>query len=102
MHAGDPTLATRLNALCQSISAPTLAKMGVVPETFVSNVVGTRNFYTHAGGDVKSKKRPAEGKEMFLLNQRMRALLRGAMLIHLGLPENQIAEVLCRGATKWQ
>lgn len=101
MHAGDPTLATRLTALCQLISAPTLATMGIVPETFISNVVVTRNFYTHAGSDVKSKK-PVKGKEMFLLNQRMRALLRGAMLLHLGLPENQIGEVLARQATKWQ
>jgi hypothetical protein len=102
MHAGDPTLATRLTALCQSISAPTLAKMGIAPETFISSVVVTRNFYTHAGSGVKSKKKPVEGKEMFLLNQRMRALLRGAMLLHLGLPENQIAEVLARQATEWQ
>jgi hypothetical protein len=102
MHAGDPTLATRLTALCQSINAPTLAKMGIVPETFIPNVVVTRNFYTHAGSDVKSKKKPVKGKELFLLNQRMRALLRGAMLLHLDLPENQITEVLAREATKWQ
>jgi hypothetical protein len=102
MHAGDPTLATRLTALCQSISAPTLAKIGIVPETFISKVVVTRNFYTHAGSGVRSNKKPADGKEMFLLNQRMRALLRGAMLLHLGLPESQIADVLARDATKWQ
>jgi len=102
MHAGDPTLATRLAGLCQAISAPTLAGMGIVPEAFISSVVVTRNFYTHAGGTGKSKKKPVQGKEMFLLNQRMRALLRGAMLLHLGIPESQIAEVLAREATKWQ
>ena len=101
MHADDPTLATRLTALSQLISAPTLAKMGIVPETFISAVVVTRNFYTHAGRE-ESKKKPAKGKEMFLLNQRMRALLRGAMLLHLDLPESQIAEVLIRDATKWR
>jgi hypothetical protein len=102
MHAGDPTLATRLTALCQSIGAPTLTQMGIVPETFISNVVVTRNFYTHAGSGQKHRKKPAQGKEMFLLNQKMRALLRGAMLLHLRLPENQIADVLAREATKWQ
>ncbi|HTP89121.1 MAG TPA: HEPN domain-containing protein, partial [Bryobacteraceae bacterium] len=96
------TLTTRLTALCQSISAPALAKMGIIPETFISNVVVTRNFYTHAGSGARSKKKPVKSREMFLLNQRMRALLRGAMLLHLGLPENQIAEVLARDATKWQ
>ena len=102
MHAGDPTLATRLTALCQSISAPTLAKMGIVPETFISNVVVTRNFYTHLGNGGKSKRKPVKGKEMFLLNQTMRALLRGMMLLHLGFRENQIAEVLVRDATQWR
>ncbi len=102
MHAGDPTLAARLTALCQSISAPALAKMGIIPKTSISDVVVTRNFYTHAGSGVKSKKKPVKSREMFLLNQRMRALLRGAMLLHLGLPENHIAEVLARDATKWQ
>lgn len=102
MHAGDPTLATRLTALCGSIGAPTLTQMGIVPETFISNVVVTRNFCTHAGSGEKLKKKPVNGKEMSLLNQRMRALLRGAMLLDLGLAENQIAEVLAREATKWQ
>lgn len=101
MHAGDPTLASRLAALCQSLSAPTLARMEILPETFVSNVVVTRNFYTHAGSAVKSKKQPLRGKELFLLNQKMRAVLRGVMLLHLSFPENQIAEVLARDATKW-
>jgi hypothetical protein len=102
MHANDPTLAVRLTKLCQSLSAETLTRMGIDPATFVSNVVVTRNFYTHAGsGARKSKKAPLQGKDMFLLNQKMRALLRGAMLIHLGLPEAQMADVLVRQATKW-
>ncbi len=61
-----------------SISVSTLAKMGIVPETFISNVVVTRNFYTHAGSGIKAKKKPVMGKQMFLLNQKVRALLRGA------------------------
>jgi hypothetical protein len=101
MHAGDPTFAVRLTALCHSISVPTLADMGIVPETFTSNVVVTRNFYTHTGGVENPRKKPVKGKEMFLLNQKMRALLRGAMLLHLGIPESQIAEVLAREARKW-
>jgi hypothetical protein len=88
--------------LCQAISASTLAGMGIVPEAFISTVVVTRNFYTHAGSTGKSKKKPVQGKEMFLLNQKMRALLRGGLLLHLGIPESHIAEVIAREATKWQ
>jgi ApeA N-terminal domain 1 len=102
MHAGDPTLATRLAALCQSFSDATLANMGIVPDAFVSAVVVTRNFYTHAGSGERPNKKPVKGKEMFLLNQKMRSLLRGVMLLHLGLPESRIAEVLNRDATVWQ
>ena len=81
---------------------PTLAGMRIVPEAFIADVVVSRNFYTHAGSTSKSKKKPVQGKEMFLLNQRMRALLRGAMLLYLGIPESQIAEVLAREASKWR
>ena len=101
-HAGEPELAQRLAALCQLITAPTLERMGIVPETFISKVKDTRNFYTHAGGSVRSNKKPVEGKELFLLNQKMRAVLRCVMLLFLGLPEKQIADVIVRDATKWQ
>jgi hypothetical protein len=101
MHAGDPNLAARLTGLCQLISEPTLSEMGIVLETFISNVVVTRNFYTHAGSGKESKRKPLTGKAMFLLNQKMRCLLRGVMLLYLGLPESQIAEILKREARKW-
>jgi hypothetical protein len=102
MHANDPTLAARLAALCQSLSGATLSQMGIDPATFASNVKDTRNFYTHAGGAKRRSKRPSiKGIDMFLLNQKMRALLRGVMLLHLGFPEAQIAGVLAREATEW-
>lgn len=103
-HANEPTLASRLAELCSRISAETLSKMAIDPQAFVSNIVVTRNFYTHAGsGERRLRKRaPIEGKELFLLNRKMGALLRGALLLHLELPEKQLSEPLIREATRWR
>ena len=98
-HANDPAFASRLTALCQRISRPLLQRMGIDPDQFVADVVAARNFYTHTGSKARSKKIPEPGLELFLLNQKMRALLRGALLLHLGLPEGQVSDVLEREAT---
>jgi hypothetical protein len=98
-HANDPAFASRLTALCQRISGPLLGRMGIDPAQFVADVVATRNFYTHTGGKAHQKRIPEPGLELFLLNQKMRALLRGALLLNLGLPEGQVSDVLEREAT---
>jgi hypothetical protein len=41
------------------------------------------------------------GRDLFLMNQKMRSLLRGAPLLHLGLPEGQISNVMEREATRY-
>lgn len=96
-----PTLAERLAALCDRFTASTLTNMKVDPATFTSNVVVARNFLTHAGGSEKPNKKPFKGKDLFLLNQKMRVVLRGAILLHLDIPEPKIADVLSREANKW-
>jgi hypothetical protein len=101
-HVNDPTFASRLTALCQRISDPLLQRMGISPPEFVRDVVATRNFYTHTGSRTRSQQRTQiSGKELFLLSQKMRALLRGVLLLHLGVPEPQLADVLEREATRW-
>jgi hypothetical protein len=95
-------LAARLTALCQRFSQGTLSSMKVDAATFTSNVVVTRNFLTHAGGSVKPNKKPVKGKDLFLLNQKMRSVLRGSMLLHLGMPEAKITDILVREANKWK
>jgi hypothetical protein len=102
-HANDPTFASRLTELCGRISSLTLQKMKIEPAEFVANVVTTRNFYTHAGGrpEERRKKKLVNGTELFLLNQKMRSLLRGVLLLRLGIPEEQISAALVREATRW-
>jgi hypothetical protein len=94
--------ASRLNALCKRISAPLLQRMGIDPDQFVKDVRNTRNFHTHTGSNPPSHTgTPISGKDLFLLSQKMRALLRGVLLLHLGLPEAQVSDVLEREATRW-
>jgi hypothetical protein len=74
--------------------------MRIVPEEFISQVVRMRNLLTHAGDPNEEKREPLPGGDLVMLSQKMRALLRGVFLLHLGLPESQIADVVTREATK--
>jgi len=101
-HVNDPTFAFRLTALCGRLTPLLLKRMKIDPPTFVRDVVATRNFYTHTGSKPrKQQSTPISGKDLFLLSQKMRALLRGVLLLHLGLPEAQLSDALEREATRW-
>jgi hypothetical protein len=104
-HANDPTFSSRLAELCARINASLLARMTIDPEQFVADVVVTRNFYTHAGSSARARRKkrtPLSGKELFFLNQKMRSLVRGVLLLHLEIPEEQMSALLIREATRWR
>jgi hypothetical protein len=97
------TFGTRLHELCDRLNRSLLARMQIDPTSFVPTVVATRNFYTHTGSSTRvgGKALPIEGRKLFLLNQKMRALLRGVMLLDLAIPEEQLSDLLVREATRW-
>ena len=101
--ANEPPFRLRLREICSRFSEFQLGMMGIATEEFIADVVATRNFYTHAGSkqSTKRKRPPSEQAALLYLNQKMRALLRGALLLHLSLPEGQIAVQLQREATRW-
>jgi hypothetical protein len=102
-HANDPTFASRLTALCSRLSVFLLQQMGIDMATFPAEIAATRNFYTHAGNKLSHRRiQPVSGTAVFFLNQKLRALLRALLLLHLGLPETQISSLISREATKWQ
>jgi hypothetical protein len=102
-YANEPTFASRLKEICQRVSGPLLNRMEIDPEEFASNIVATRNFYTHAGSTQAQKRRkPVSGFDLFLLNKKMQSILRAALLLHLGIPEAQFERVLVREATRWR
>jgi hypothetical protein len=104
-HANEPTFSTRLSELCARLSAGLLARMQIEPAQFVPSIAATRNFYTHAGGADASKRasrRLASISDLFIANQKMRSLLRGILLLHVGVPEGKFADLLVREITRWR
>ena len=101
-YCNQTSFRSRLKELCGRISQSTLGDMKIDPEAFAVSVMNTRNFFTHAGGSSDEKKEPLRGGELFLLSQKMRALLRGVFLLHLGFPEPQFKDLIVREATKWK
>lgn len=101
-YCNQTSFRSRLKELCGRISQSTLDDMKIDPDAFAASVMNTRNFFTHAGGSSGEKKEPLRGGELFLLSQKMRALLRGVFLLHLGFPEPQFKDLIIREATKWR
>ena len=102
-HANDPTFALRLHQLCHSIGDSLLSEMKINCEDFVPSVVKTRNFYTHTGtAESRRGKAALSISDIFLLNQKMRALLRGLLLQHIEIPASQWSELVKREATRWR
>jgi hypothetical protein len=102
--ANEPSFASRLEELCGRLSVSVLNEMGIEVAIFTRQVVATRNFYTHAGSKISSRRKvpPLTGPAVFYLNQKLRALLRAVLLLHLGLPEQQITTLATREATRWR
>jgi len=69
--------------------------------TFTSQVLQTRNYFTH----LESRKGPSVvdgGKDLFLLNQRIHAFLRCVMLIDIGVLEQVLREPILHHSTRWK
>ena len=100
MQALDPTFKTRLTELCEQLTSVMLMRMGIVLPDFVDDVANSRNFLTHTGkSDLQVKKKTAmSSRELLYANQKLRALLRAVLLLHVGVPESQFSEVIARTA----
>jgi hypothetical protein len=83
-NSNQTSFRSRLYELCDRLSKETIAEMKIDPEAFAASVVDTRNFFTHAGGSPNEKKEPLRGGNLFLLSQKMRALLRGVFFLRNG------------------
>jgi ApeA N-terminal domain 1 len=103
-HANDLTFAGRLSELCSRMSGALLDRVAINPEEFVSAVVAVRNFYTHAGSTMRNNQNnnPMSAKDLFFLSQKMNFLLRGTLLLYLGIEEKQFSDVLTHQTTRWK
>jgi hypothetical protein len=97
----DVNFANRIKALLASISDQHRKQLiGDDSQQFVNTLRDTRNYFTHVGG--KKKAGVLRGmSELFLFSQKLHALLRLLMLIHIGLPEDQVFEPVLRQSRKW-
>jgi hypothetical protein len=79
-------------------------RVEIDPEEFASAVVAVRNFYTHAGSTMRNNqnRNPVSAKDLFFLSQQMSFLLRGALLLYLGIEEKQFSDVLVHQTTRWK
>jgi hypothetical protein len=69
--------------------------------TFTSQVLQTRNYFTHLGSR-KGASVVDGGKDLFLLNQRIHAFLRCVMLIDIGVSEQVLREPILHHSTRWK
>lgn len=95
-YLGEPSFRTRLTELLNFLSNQVSTKLCVEVNTFVSQVVNTRNYLTHPGSTNSRKRDIASGMSLVLLNQRLRAILRGLVVCHLKIPHEQADNVLVR------
>jgi ApeA N-terminal domain 1 len=60
--------------------------------TFVKNIVNTRNYLTHYDEDLKDK--AVQGEGLYYLNERLKLFLIILLLDQLGIPRNDIFEII--------
>jgi hypothetical protein len=84
-----------------NIFTPAIARQLVGErDAFTTKIIQTRDYYTHRGNPKESSAAKTI-KELFLLNKRLHAFLRGAMLIDLAIPEEAFSQAVVHQATKW-
>ena len=95
------SFAARINELLAGISDDHRKELiGDDAKKFVSTLRDTRNHFTHVGG--KKKASVLTGmSELFLFSQKLHALLRLVMLVHIGLPEDQVFDPIFQQSRKW-
>ena len=100
VHANEPDFRFRIMALLSRISEDHRKKLLGDVEEFEKNLRQTRNYFTHVGTK-KKKNVLTETSELFLFSQKLHALLRLLILIHIGLPENEVFEPVLHQARRY-
>jgi hypothetical protein len=99
-HANEPNFKERIKRLFSRISEQNLRRLLGDPGEFEQTLRQTRNFFTHPGIKKQSKVL-TDPKDIFLFNQKLHALLRLLVLIHLGFPERSAIEATIEQSLRW-
>jgi ApeA N-terminal domain 1 len=97
--ANGPTFHDRIERLLNRLPAALVEKLLGNPKEFEQALRQTRNFFTHQGGKQKSKVLTKPG-ELFLMNQKLHALLRWLLLTHFGFPAELVFEPVFQQANR--
>jgi hypothetical protein len=98
--ANEPSFATRLKELVAKLDAQQTVNLLGEAKKFIRQVVDTRNMLTHQGIE-PAKNALNEPLDLFLINQRMLAVLRFVVLDYLGLPPTLTFRPVHAQATQW-
>jgi hypothetical protein len=99
-HANDVTFQQRVKGLFSRLNRENLCRLLGDPEDFEQTLRQTRNYFTHPGIRKQTKVLTDSGR-LFLFNQKLHALLRLLVLVHLGFPESVVFEPIFQQSRKW-
>jgi hypothetical protein len=99
-HANEPSFKVRIQRLLARLPQDNRKNLVGDEIEFEKTLRHTRNHFTHPGIEKKSKVLTSP-KDIFLLNQKLHALLRLLILMHIGLPADQVFKPVFQQAIKW-
>jgi Apea-like HEPN/ApeA N-terminal domain 1 len=99
-HANEPNFRVRITTLFSRVSKQNLERLIGDPVEFEQTLRQTRNFLTHPGSKKQSKVLTT-ARDIFLFNQKLHALLRLLVLIHLGFPEQLVIDPVEQQSSRW-
>jgi ApeA N-terminal domain 1 len=99
-HANEPNFRRRIESLLSRLSGDACQKLLGNPQDFERTLRQTRNYSTHIGIR-KNANVLTGGREVFLFNQKLHALLRLLMLMHVGFKEDQVFDPVYLQSKKW-
>lgn len=92
-YRNEPSLRSRIKYLCDMFS--TTVKT-LIPDTryFINKVVDTRNYMTHYDLNLKDKR--AEGKELFIITEKLRIMIEMCLMKEIGFNLDEISNLICK------
>jgi len=99
-YANEPTFQIRMQSLLGRINREYLTKLIGDPVAFERKLRQTRNYFTHAGIR-RQKDVLADGKEIFLFNQKLHVLLRFLMLKRIGFSDEIVFDQMFQQSRRW-
>lgn len=96
VYSNEPNLRNRLKDICEIFSSTTNALISD-RKYFVNKVVDTRNFMIHH--DPKLKEGSVEGKELFIISEKLRIMIEMCLMKEIGFRLEEIDSLICKRYT---